>query len=100
MKRTRTVSVEIEYRETSIFLTLSDPPAHAPTPLDSGPIPTVCPICGSPWVFVTPKAGAPLGMHIEAVRSAFEQFQLHPPVFAGGMFLICRQSIEQLKERL
>ena len=102
MKRTRRVSVEIEYREISIFLTLSGSQvaAEAPVPLDSGPVPGACSICGAPWVFVTPKAGAPLGAHIEQVLSAFFQLGLHPPLFAGGLFLICRQSFDQLKERL
>ena len=102
MKRTRRVSVEIEHREISIFLTLSkwQAAAQTPAPPDSGPIPAACSICGAPWVFVTPKAGAPLGSHIEQVLSAFLQLGLHPPIFAGGLFLICRQSFDQLKERL
>jgi hypothetical protein len=28
------------------------------------------------------------------------QLGLHPPIFAGGMFLICRQSFDQLREKL
>jgi len=102
MKRTRRVSVEIEHREISIFLTLSESQAHAPilASLDSGSTPAVCSICGAPLVVVTPEAGASLGSHIEQVLLAFQQLGLHPPLFAGSSFLICRQSFDQLKERL
>jgi hypothetical protein len=102
VKRTRRVSVEIEHREISIFLTLSESRAdgQTPAPSDSGPVPGACSICGAPWVFVTPKAGAPLGAHIEQVLAAFLQRGLHPPIFAGGLFLICRRSFDQLNERL
>jgi hypothetical protein len=102
MKRTRRVSVEIEHREISIFLTLRESPAdvRSPVPPDSAPIPAACPICGAPWVFVTPKVGGSQGSHLEQVSSVFQQLGLHPPLFVGGMFLICRQSFDQLKERL
>jgi hypothetical protein len=101
MKRTRRLSIEIEHREISIFLNLNESRAdvRAPAPLDSGPIPAACPICGAPWVFVTPKEGGSQGSHLEQVSSVFQQYGLHPPLFAGGMFLICRQSFDQLKER-
>ncbi len=109
MKRTRRVSIEIEHREISIFLTLSGSQVAAessvslssePVPRDSGPVPAACPICGAPWVFVTPRAGGSQGSHLEQVSSAFQQLGLHPPLFAGGMFLICRQSFDHLHERL
>ena len=102
MKRTRRVSIEIEHREISIFLTLSESRADAPTavPADSGPIPAACPVCGAPWVFVTPKEGGSQSAPLEQVSSVLQQLGLHPPLFAGGMFLICRQSFDQLKERL
>ncbi len=102
MKRTRRVSVEIEHREISIFLTLRESQAdvQSPVPRDSAPIPAVCSICGAPWVFVSPKEGGSQGSHIEHVSSVFQQLGLHPPLFAGGMFLICRQSFDQLKEKL
>lgn len=102
MKRTRRVSVEIEHREISISLTLIEPrvdsDAHALP--DSGPIAAACPICGAPWVFVTPKEGDTRGSLIEPLASVFQQLGLHPPIFAGGMFLICRQSFDQLREKL
>ncbi len=104
MKRTRRVAIEIEHREISIFLTVNESQAdgQAPAPLspDFAPIPAACPICGAPWVFVTPKAGGSQGSHIEQVVSVFRQLDPHPPLFAGGMFLICRQSFDQLREKL
>lgn len=102
MKRTRRVSLEIEHREISIFLRVRESNATGqPTvPPDSAPIPANCPMCGAPWVFVTPKAGHPQGSPIEQVSSVFEQLGLHPPLFAGGMFLICRQSFDQMREKL
>jgi hypothetical protein len=102
LKRTRRVSIEIECHEISIFLTVSKSQADVQTPLppDSAPIPPVCPVCGAPWVFVSPKDGGSQGSHIEQVASAFQQSGLHPPLFAGGMFLICRQSFDQLREQL
>ncbi len=102
MKRTRRVSVEIEHREISIFLTLNESQADGQTPLppDSAPIPAACPICGAPWVFVTPKEGGSQGSHIEQVAAVFREVGLHRPLFAGGMFLICRQSFDQLREKL
>jgi hypothetical protein len=104
MKRTRRVSVEIEHREISISFTLIEPRADSQTTLlpDSGPIPAACSICGAPWVFVTPKAAGSgsQGSHIGQVSSVFVQLGLHPPIFAGGMFLICRQSFDQLREKL
>jgi hypothetical protein len=121
MKRTRRVSIEIEHREISISFTLIEPRADSQTHLipDSGPIPVACAVCGAPWVFVSPKKadGSPRsesprnsqgcqaspaspGSHLEQVSSVFLQLGLHPPIFAGGMFLICRQSFDQLREKL
>jgi hypothetical protein len=37
---------------------------------------------------------------IEPLASVFQQIGLHPPIFAGGMFLVCRQSFDQLREQL
>jgi hypothetical protein len=102
MKRTRRVSVEIEHREISIFLRLSESNAtgRPERPPDAAPIPATCPICGAAWVFVTPKAGDSQGSPIEQVSSVFEQLGLHPPLYAGGMFLICRHSFDQMREKL
>jgi hypothetical protein len=102
MKRTRRVSVEIEHREISISLTLIEPRADSDAHMlpDSGPVAVACPICGAPWVFVTPKEGASQDSPVEPVASVFRQLGLHPPIFAGGMFLICRQSFDQLREKL
>ncbi len=99
MKRTRRVSIEIEHREISITLTLIEPRAVDPVLPDSGPIPVACPICGAPWVFVNPKEGVTLGSHVEEIVSALARLGLHPSIFAGGMFLLCRQSFDQLRER-
>src|ERR1700722_13306065 len=103
MKRTRRVSVEIEHREISIFLRVSESTAtgRPDVPPDSTPIPATCPICGAAWVFVSPKAAAgSQGSPIEQVSSVFEQLGLHPPLFAGGMFLICGHSFDQMREKL
>ncbi len=102
MKRTRRVSIELEHREISIFLTLNESRADARTtaPRDCGPIPAACPICGAPLVFFTPKEGGSQGSHLEQVSTVLPQLGLHPPLFAGGMFLICRQSFDQLTARL
>ena len=102
MKRTRRVSVEIEHREISISLTLIEPRADSRAHMlpDSGPVAAACPICGAPWVFVTPQGGDSPGSLIEPVASVLRQLGLHPPIFAGGMFLICRQSFDQLREKL
>jgi hypothetical protein len=102
MKRTRRVSVEIEHREISISLTLIEPRADSRAHMfpDSGPVAAACPICGAPWVFVTPQEGDSQGSLSEPVVCVFRQLGLHPPIFAGGMFLICRQSFDQLREKL
>jgi hypothetical protein len=100
MKRTRRVSVQIEHREVSITFTLIEPRVADPVFPDSeGPIPQSCPICGAPWVFVNPNEGSTDGSHIEDVASAFSRLSLHPAIFAGGMFLICRQSFDQLRDK-
>ena len=81
MKRTRRVSVEIEHREISICLTLFEPRADSDAHMlpDSGPVAAACPICGAPWVFVTPKEGDTRGSLIEPLASVFQQMACIPP---------------------
>lgn len=105
MKRTRSVSIEIEHRKLTFSLTRTVPPETASGPGTEGggaalgPIsdPPVCPDCGAPWITITAQAGEVGASGTNPIYRALQQRGLHLHVSPAGQLRICNRSFEEIR---
>jgi hypothetical protein len=100
MKRTRRLVIEFLHREVTITMPIAISEATGNSQEDEPEdenVPSVCPVCSSPWITVAALAGGDVSVKADRILDALQQSGLHAQVTAAGLLSICRKSFEEFQ---
>ncbi len=102
MKRIRRVSLTIEHREISLSHDVREfrSADSNSVPADALPTPSVCAVCGAPWILVDIQGTDVAGSSTEQIFAELLERGLHPFVNSGGRLWMCGQSLQHVRDSL